>query len=170
LTDFCPEAESSFTSWSIRKWYDLDVTSLVQDWIDGSRPNHGVVFRSLESTSSLWFASAENSDRLLRPKLVITYGPGAVPTATPTALASPTRSPTPLITGTPTTTPTQVPTATPTATPVPTATITPTPTVSPTPTPAPEERLGEMERRVGVLEQLLRMIIDILVRASRISP
>ena len=170
LTDYCPEPESSFTSWSILKWYDLDLTSLVQSWVDGSMPNHGVVLRSIESINSLWFASGENSTLSRRPKLVITYGPGGVPGPTPTAAASPTPSPTPLVTGTATVTPTDTPTATATFTAVPTATTTPTPTVSPTPTTAPEERLGDMERRVGVLEELLRMIIDILVRASRISP
>jgi hypothetical protein len=41
--------------------------------------------------------------------------------------------------------------------------------VSPTPTTSPAERLGDMEERVWLLEELLRRIIDILVRASRIS-
>jgi hypothetical protein len=163
VTDYCPEPESSFTSWSILKWYDLDLTSLVQSWIAGSMPNHGVVLRSIDSINSLWFASAENTNLDLRPKLVISYGPGGVPEPTPTTSVSPT----PLETSTATATPTEVPT--PTASPTPTATITPTPTVSPTPTPGAEERLGDMEERVGLLEQLLRQIVDILVRASRIS-
>jgi hypothetical protein len=166
--DRCTDAAATVTSSGIRKWYQFDLTALVQGWVSGSVANNGVVLRSPGSTSSLWFASAENADPSLRPKLVITYRPVLIPTATATPVATPTMSPTPSATSTATMTPTLVPSVTPTLAPTATETSTATPTVSPTPTPAAEERLADMERRVGILEGLLRAIIDILRRAGRV--
>ena len=161
-TDRCAGAESTVTSSGIHKWYDFELTALVQGWVNGSIANNGLLLRAPGSTSSLWFASAQNPTVSLRPKLVITYKLALTPTATATVPVTPTSSPTPTATGTVT--------ATPTATPSVTATWTPTATVTATPTPTPgaEERIADMERRVGILEQLLWAIIDIFRRASRI--
>ncbi len=63
--------------WASGQWYAFDVTALVQGWIDGTIPNHGVWLRGPEisGTDSSWrgFATSESDDV---PYLSITY-PGA---------------------------------------------------------------------------------------------
>ncbi len=147
VTDRCADFESRVTSAGIRRWYGLDLTGLVQDWVSGNLPNNGLVLRAPGSSGSLWFAGAQNADLSLRPKLVITYRLALTPTITPTPPV----------------------TATPTATSTPTATATLVPSITPTTTPVAEERVADMERRVGILEQLLRAIIDIFLRSGRIG-
>jgi hypothetical protein len=158
-TDRCADAESIVTSSGIRRWYDFDLTALVHAWVGGSMTNNGLLLRAPGSTSSLWFSSVQNPDVNLRPRLVITYRLAVTPTATPTLPVTPTMSPTP--------TATSVATATASPTATPTSSV--TPTASPTPTLGAEERVADMERRVGILRQLIRMIIGIFRRASRIA-
>ncbi|MEM4724563.1 MAG: DNRLRE domain-containing protein, partial [Candidatus Hadarchaeum sp.] len=66
-------AESMLTTSGVKKWYSFDLTALVQGWVNGSIANHGVMLRAAYSTSSFQFASAQNGDASLRPKLVVTY-------------------------------------------------------------------------------------------------
>lgn len=109
-SDRRPNAESTVTTSGLNKWYSLDVTALVQAWLDGSLQNNGVLLRQTVSAStSFTWASSEYSTTGLRPQLTITYraAGGSSATATPTATSV-------------------VPTATPTATTV--STVTPTPT------------------------------------------
>ena len=55
--------------------YSLNLTIVVQDWVNGRLANNGVLLRgaSSGSTSLFRFASAERGTVSLRPKLVITY-------------------------------------------------------------------------------------------------
>ena len=107
-------------------WVSLDVTDIVRNWVAAPATNLGVLLRDAGGNSvGYTFASSENANTSIRPRLIIEYWPGG-PTATPT----PTGSPAPTSTGTPT--PTATPSRTPTLTP--THTTTPTP-VPPTPTP-----------------------------------
>jgi hypothetical protein len=95
LTDRGAAPESSVTTYDNHVWYGFDLTALVQDWTDGSLANNGVLLRGASSlsTSMFYFASAQNDNLSLRPKLVITY---RVPnTPTPTQTARPTHTPTP---------------------------------------------------------------------------
>lgn len=80
-------AESVIATEGPRRWYSLDLTSVVQGWVNGTLPNHGLLLRGVSAVSrtSFSFASAEGLDTRLRPKLVITYwrsgptNPGAAP-------------------------------------------------------------------------------------------
>ena len=83
-------------------WYDFDVTSLVQAWVDGRRANNGVLLIATGNTLEMSFWSSEYSLANLRPKLVIQYVWGTL---------VPTNTPGPTVTG-----------------PAPTATVTPTAT------------------------------------------
>jgi hypothetical protein len=151
---------------SIDTWYELDITELVGDWVADAQTNHGVILRASGETSVVYhFASANHPTISLRPQLMIDYtGPGVPITPVP-----PTPTPTATRTRTPSATPGVPPTATPTRSPTSTATVTPTPPPSATPTPGAEGRVEDMEGRVGVLEQLLQMIIDIFRRASSLG-
>ncbi|MGQ9493171.1 MAG: DNRLRE domain-containing protein [Anaerolineae bacterium] len=112
-------AESTLTTSGIRKWYSFDLTRLVQEWVNGSLTNNGVLLQATYSTGSLYFSSAQDGNVPLHPKLVVTYRYSTGITPTPTAIAA---SPTP--------TSTKIPTLMPTATPTASVTNTPTPTLS----------------------------------------
>ncbi|MBC7224753.1 MAG: DNRLRE domain-containing protein, partial [Anaerolineae bacterium] len=133
------DRETAFTDqvpWEdINTWYELDVTDMVQEWVDNPASNLGVLVRATGATAVQYnVASAEHADPHLRPKLVVAYrvGPTPTPTSTPTHTGTPTNTPT--VTPTGTITPTPTATNTPTITPTPT--VTPTPTITPTPLPA----------------------------------
>ena len=133
---------------------DLDITSLVQDWINQPDQNYGLILQgSSPGNVAFNFRSANYSVAGQRPLLVVdfwrqggatrtptvTRTPTATFTATPAGTATSTSSPTQTFTPSATATPTQTPapgTATATGTPTPTHTSTATPTVTPTATPS----------------------------------
>jgi hypothetical protein len=136
----------------VKVWERFDVTQALSDWTAGRQANHGLVVKGGIGSGGVNydFASSENADPAIRPRLVFTYAislapPTPTPTSSPTRTPTPTTgpSPTPTATRTPTATPTRTPTAgptsTPTTTPSPTWTATPapTPTATPTATPRP---------------------------------
>ncbi|MGQ9585540.1 MAG: DNRLRE domain-containing protein, partial [Anaerolineae bacterium] len=107
-------------------WYHLNLTPLVQRWVQNPTTNRGV-FLWADATGSVQYdlTSSDSGSAGRRPKLTIRYrtgSGGSGPTVTPTATATPTRTFTPLPTATPTATPTRTATVVvPTATPTPTA-------------------------------------------------
>ncbi|MBI3942708.1 MAG: DNRLRE domain-containing protein [Chloroflexi bacterium] len=91
----------------------IDVTNLVQDWVNGIT-NNGLMIRESEenaplpgSVNSKTFASRNFNNSTLRPQLVISFV-AATSTQTPTVTETPTATPT--FTPTPTDTPTPTPT------------------------------------------------------------
>lgn len=58
-------------------WYEIDVTPLVTQWVDGSFPNNGFMLKADENPANnpilFAFATREHSDTTLRPYLSITY-------------------------------------------------------------------------------------------------
>ena len=88
-----------------QRWLGIDLTPLVQLWVDDPATNRGVQLLGADGRSvGVLFSSSEYNLQWLRPRLVVTYG-----------LRPPTPTATPLPTGTPTATP--LPTETLTATP-----------------------------------------------------
>lgn len=73
-TDRSSTPEDSVVTSGVSQWYSLDLTGLVQDWLDGAF-NNGILLRGTlpRSTAMFHLASAQSGDPLLRPKLVITY-------------------------------------------------------------------------------------------------
>jgi hypothetical protein len=72
-TDRRSAAESTVTTSGPLKWYSFDVSDLVQGWVSGELENNGVLLRAAYSMGSFRFASAENGNAGLRPRLIITY-------------------------------------------------------------------------------------------------
>ncbi len=110
-------------------WHSWDVRDLVQEWVNGTYANQGMMLRGPEQsgTDSAWrsFSTKEGPHP---PRLIVDFSSPTTPTTTNT----PTETPTP--TATPTPTETSMPTATGTPTRTPTPTVTPTPTRTSTPT------------------------------------
>ena len=61
-------------------WYEWDLKSAVQHWIDGDWVNDGIVLQSLnEGLENIkYFVPSEDSRANLRPQLVVEYAPAAV--------------------------------------------------------------------------------------------
>ena len=115
--------------------YVVDLTGLVQAWVNGEVPNYGIMLRgdeggpdlskSFESWDIYW---PEGPPRLTIAFIPVTPTPTSTRTPTPTRTA--TRTPSPTLTPTSTSTPTYTATATITATPSNTPTATPSLTPS----------------------------------------
>ena len=66
------DAESSLTTSGPGTWYAFNLTNLVQEWVNGTTANNGVLIRAGFSTASFNFASNEDWPEK-RPRLVVTY-------------------------------------------------------------------------------------------------
>jgi hypothetical protein len=143
--------EAQVTVRYIFRWYDFDLTRLVDGWVNGWLPNYGVSLQAIDKWDPdiLYFDSADDVSGSgsieHRPKLFILYVPPPTPTPTDTPTQTPTPTATQTSTATPTATPTETttPTASATATATPTATPTFTATASPTPTATPTATVTE---------------------------
>jgi len=134
VTDRRAEPEDTFNTHVPGNLYDLDLTSAVRDWVDGTLPNNGILLMNVHELDQpiLYFASMDTMTSL-GPRLVLEYHFVSTPTRTRTATR--TRTPTRTRTRTPTVTytPTATATRTATRTRTPTRTRTRTPTVTYTP-------------------------------------
>jgi hypothetical protein len=96
--------ESVVTVSTIYAWYHLDLTRVVDGWVNGWLPNHGVSLQAVDELDmdTVWFTASEDGTVANRPKLVVLYvpppgwvpTPTSTPTATPTATLVPTATPT----------------------------------------------------------------------------
>jgi hypothetical protein len=108
-TDRAATPEASATTDSLFHWSTFDLTTLVQDWLDGRLANNGVLLRGALPPASevFYFASAQYSNAQLRPRLVVNYrvSGGAAPTRTVTSTPTPTSPGSPSATPSPTSVP-----------------------------------------------------------------
>lgn len=137
--------EDTFTIRNIDLWWHLNVTRIVEGWVNGWLPNYGMSLQAMDrfDTDDIWLASSDDvtADGRIenRPKLVVLYAPPPTPTltATPSLTSLPTE--TPIGTATSTPGPTATPFASPTPegppTELPTPTLTPSSVLTPTHTP-----------------------------------
>jgi len=73
-TDRRATPESTVTANGILRWFNLDLTQLVQSWYLGNQPNYGLLLRATSTAAYSYFlASADHVNPALRPKLVLTY-------------------------------------------------------------------------------------------------
>jgi hypothetical protein len=68
IDTFSPTESPPFT-------YELDVTQLVQRWVDSPLSNHGIALELLSGDSDTEFRSSESPIEEGRPGLRVTYGP-----------------------------------------------------------------------------------------------
>jgi hypothetical protein len=74
VIDRRPQPEFILTTSGPRKWYQFDLTALVQDWMNGVVRNNGVLLRQeVYSPFTFFFASSDFPDVNLRPRLVVRY-------------------------------------------------------------------------------------------------
>lgn len=86
-------ANNAVSTTAGRKTWTL--TSLVQEWINGTTANYGVVVRGPETSSVEWVRTFDSLQGSNDPVLVVNYSvPTATPTRTPTHTS--TRTPTPI--------------------------------------------------------------------------
>ena len=68
----------------VNKWYDLDLTDLVQQWIANPESNKGLLLKGQGASNHVALASSQYPDTRLHPALIITYNlPTAEPVITP---------------------------------------------------------------------------------------
>ena len=74
-TDYLSSPSSSITiNTSTNVWRDVDVTVLVQSWVNGTATNNGFVVRSpTNGVKPIFYSSAYVTNTTLRPKLTIIY-------------------------------------------------------------------------------------------------
>jgi len=96
-TDRAAVPEGSVTTSGVNRWYSYNVLNLVQNWVNGTWPNNGVLLRTDTNTAAqFYFASAQDGTPALCPKLIIKYRSSvATPTPTQTPTSTPTATPTP---------------------------------------------------------------------------
>jgi hypothetical protein len=80
---FDPTAVASLTigDASSGLFRDWDVTTVVQGWINGAFPNHGLWIEEIpvQGDGSAYFSSSDYPDAARHPKLVVDYTAGQVP-------------------------------------------------------------------------------------------
>lgn len=93
-----PSATLAFTTGDKQGWDRFDVTGLVQAWVDGTHPNHGVVVKTLDETRTTqmnafyYWSSDFSAAPTLRPKLEVTYLDGSKVSGPSVAISSPTEN------------------------------------------------------------------------------
>jgi hypothetical protein len=61
-------------------WASWNITNLVQNWINGTYPNYGMLLKTNTTAANVWtFASSDNTNVSIRPKINITYAESAAP-------------------------------------------------------------------------------------------
>jgi murein DD-endopeptidase MepM/ murein hydrolase activator NlpD len=75
---------NTFTFQGCNQWNKIDVTSLYNEWKNGTRPNYGIALTptSTNNNFNLFYSSQYVTDQNLRPRLVVTYTPQGTPTET----------------------------------------------------------------------------------------
>jgi hypothetical protein len=118
--DFNGTSVGSFVPNLASQYREISITSLAQNWVNGTFSNYGLLLRSSGALGEAKFASREELTMTQRPELCITYQQGPIVTATPAVTATATATATPLVTpGGPSVTPTATWTSTSVFTPTP---------------------------------------------------
>jgi hypothetical protein len=67
--------ESAISTASPRRWYAFDLTALVQEWVNGSTANNGVLLEAGDKFQerTFFFAASESTGSSVRPRLVIQW-------------------------------------------------------------------------------------------------
>src|SRR5690349_6352251 len=110
--DYSATSVASFVPDVAGQYREISVTSLAQNWVNGTFSNYGLLLRASGAIGEAKFASREALVTSQRPELCITHHQAVSFTLTPTSTSEPTLTP-----GGPSVTPTATWTSTPTSTP-----------------------------------------------------
>jgi hypothetical protein len=75
--DNAPEVDN-IPQGTVKKWISIDVTTLVQDWVNGTRINNGLSLKTDSVGLNLWFDSKENPTTSHQPQIevvLVSVGP-----------------------------------------------------------------------------------------------
>lgn len=147
--DYQNTALATFSPTISNQYRDMDVTTVTQNWVNGTFSNHGLLLRSSGANGEVRFGSNETVTVGQRPQLCITYLQVPTATATFTATNTPANTATNTPTSTFTNTPSATATASPTATPPPGSTPTASPTQTATPSNTPTATVTSTATPVG---------------------
>ncbi|HNR95915.1 MAG TPA: DNRLRE domain-containing protein [Anaerolineae bacterium] len=113
-TDRDPLPSDQVTVSATSQWVRLNVTAMVQDWVNNPAANYGLMVRGvfLGPPAEYMFLTRDSGHTYWRPTLRIEYGEGGGPTPSYTQSPTQTRTMTPTATGSRTPSPTQTRTAT----------------------------------------------------------
>jgi hypothetical protein len=105
-TDRAAAADDAVSMTAAGRWYTLNVTNMVREWLTNPESNYGLILKTLPGANVQYNLRSGDYqwDATTRPKLTIVYTRSGTPTVTPTPSATvtpggPTLTPTP--TGTP---------------------------------------------------------------------
>ena len=115
--DFNATPVASFIPNLANQYREVDVTSLAQNWVNGTLGNYGLLLRSSGAPGEVKFASREALVTTQRPELCIIHQQTSISTSTPPAATAtftptaggPSATPTATETNTPVNTPTNEP-------------------------------------------------------------
>ncbi len=140
LSDYDASQGVSTTLGFTSRFYEWDITGMVQQWVANPGSNMGLLLVCSGTSAEYQFRTSEIVSADQRPYLELAY---YLSTPTATATATLTATPSPTCTNTPTST------TTPGMTPTPSTTPTSTPVVSPTPTRIPSGTTIHIEYQQG---------------------
>jgi hypothetical protein len=64
----------------VNLWASWNITDLVQNWVNGTYTNYGMILRDMTDSTNIWkFASSDHINASLRPKINITYSETEAP-------------------------------------------------------------------------------------------
>lgn len=71
--DFDTRRAATATVSANNTWYAFDITDLVTDWVTGNQLNYGVLLEEGSTATNMSFASSDNGNASLNPKLSLDY-------------------------------------------------------------------------------------------------
>lgn len=87
--DFDPTIIASFAPDLEDEYREIDVSAVVQEWLDGTWPNDGLLLRSTGANGEVKFKSREEGDSDKQPQFCVTYGISPPQNQGPTVNAGP---------------------------------------------------------------------------------
>ena len=86
--DFDPFVWTTTNISTVGTYYTWDITELVQNWVNGTYPNYGIILKGENGHGQWHFASSDNIDSAIWPQLNITYNESEIPVVNSVSMPS----------------------------------------------------------------------------------